>query len=106
MLLAKLTTGRYQSELAVIHGAPPAPASPLVDLGTSRLALISSGGLVPWRNPDRMPRRYSRHRFEYDLPAGPLVAGEWESIHAGHHVTAVNANPNVVVPLDTSVPER
>ena len=28
------------------------------------------------------------------------MPGEWESVHAGYHVGAVNANPNVVVPLD------
>jgi betaine reductase len=100
MLLTKLNTGQCRSELEVIQGAPPAPALPIADLRACRLALITSGGLVPRGNPDRMPRRYSRHRFEYDLPAGPLVSGEWESIHAGYHVAAVNANPNVVVPLD------
>jgi betaine reductase len=100
MLLTKLTTGRCRSELDVIQRAALAPALPLMDLRASRLALITSGGLVPRGNPDRMPRRFSRHRYEYDLPTGPLVSGEWESIHAGYHVAAVNANPNVVVPLD------
>jgi glycine reductase len=100
MLLTKLKTGQCRSELAILQAIPLVPAPPVADLRASRLALITSGGLVPWGNPDRMPRRYSRHRFEYDLPEGPLKPGEWESIHAGYHVATVNGNPNVIVPLD------
>jgi glycine reductase len=100
MLLAKLAGRPFASELALVHPPTAAPAPPLEDVAKSRLALITSGGLVPRGNPDRMPPRYSRHRFEYELPAQGLAPGEWESIHAGYHVAAVNANPHLVVPLD------
>jgi glycine reductase len=100
MLLAKLAGRPFRSELALLRPRAVAPAPALGDAAKSRLALITSGGLVPRGNPDRMPPRYSRHRFEYELPTAGLVPGEWESIHAGYHVAAVNANPNVVLPLD------
>jgi glycine reductase len=100
MLLTKLKARQCRSELAILQATPLVPAPPVADLRASRLALITSGGLVPRGNPDRMPRRYSRHRFEYDLPEGPLIPGDWESIHAGYHVATVNGNPNVIVPLD------
>jgi glycine reductase len=100
MLVAKLAGRPFDSEMILVRPAPIAPAPALRDTGASRLALITSGGLVPRGNPDRMPQRYSRHRFEYGLPEHELVAGEWESVHAGYHVATVNATPNVVVPLD------
>ena len=100
MLLAKLAGRPFRSELALRRPAAVEPAPALGDTAKSRLVLITSGGLVPRGNPDRMPHRYSRHRFEYELPCNGLVPGEWESIHAGYHVAGVNANPNVVLPLD------
>jgi glycine reductase len=100
MLLAKIHGRSFRTELAAVWRPPLTAAPPVLDLQACRLAVITSGGLVPRGNPDRMPTRYSRHRYEYPLPADALVPGEWESVHAGYHVAAVNSNPNVVVPLD------
>ena len=100
MLLDKLAGRPFRSELALLQPRAVAPAPALGDTTASRLALITSGRLVPRGNPDRMPHRHSRHRFEYELPTAGLMPGEWESIHAGYHVAAVNADPNVVLPLD------
>ena len=100
MLLDKLAGRPFRSELALLQPRAVAPAPALGDTTASRLALITSGGLVPRGNPDRMPHRHSRHRFEYELPTAGLMPEEWESIHPGYHVAAVNADPNVVLPLD------
>jgi len=81
MLLDKLAGRPFRSELALLQPRAVAPAPALGDTTASRLALITSGRLVPRGNPDRMPHRHSRHRFEYELPTAGLMPEEWESIH-------------------------
>lgn len=102
MLLDKLGGRPYRTELAMVGLPPVTPAPPVRDLARARIGLVTSGGLVPRGNPDRMPSRFSRQLYEYDLPDAGLLPGEWESIHAGFHVAAINENPNVVVPLDVA----
>jgi glycine reductase len=55
---------------------------------------------VPQGNPDGLPtiRAHAWHR--YPLPADGLDAGRYESVHGGFDVTAANADPNRLVPLD------
>jgi glycine reductase len=78
---------------------PPAP--PLGSLRSARVAVISTGGIVPRGNPDRM-REYNsvawkRYRIA-DLQQ--LDPGEWEPIHGGYDSTWAREDPNRVVPLD------
>jgi glycine reductase complex component B subunit gamma len=61
MLVDKLAGRSFRSELALLRRRAITPAPPLDDTAKSRLALNTSGGLVPRGNPDRMPHRYSRH---------------------------------------------
>ncbi len=102
MLVDKLAGRPFVTELAMVGLAPVEPAHPVADLAKARLALVTSGGLVPHGNPDRMPSRFSRRLYEYELPEPGFAPGEWESVHAGFHVAAINEDPNRVVPLDVA----
>jgi glycine reductase complex component B subunit gamma len=100
MLLAKLNGRAFQSELIGLSSERLAPAPPVRDLSHSKVALVTTSGVVPKGNPDRMPRGNSNKIYPYPLPIPGFVPGEWESVHGGYNVDSVNANPNYVVPLD------
>jgi glycine reductase len=99
LLLAKLG-GETQTEVAASFDrvAPPAPVA---DLGRVRLALVTEAGCVPQGNPDGLPTIRAAAWLRYPVPAeGTLAPGRYESVHGGFDVSAANADPNRLVPLD------
>ena len=102
MLLAKIAGNPYSTEYKIeIHDAV-APAPAVCDIHKSKIALITSGGMVPTGNPDHMPsgtasiwKAYSTDKLNALLP------GEFYSVHGGFSTDFVNADPEVLVPLKT-----
>jgi betaine reductase len=99
LLLAKLA-GETRTEVAAgFDAVPPPPA--VEDLARARLALVTEAGCVPQGNPDGLPTIRASRWLRYPLPAeGGLAGGAYESVHGGFDVTAANADPNRLVPLD------
>jgi betaine reductase len=100
MLVAKLRGEPYQSEMIVrpYRAAPPAP--PLDDPGQATLALITTGGIVPKGNPDRLVRGGATHWFRYRIEGlDRLGPDDWDCVHRGFHVEIVKQNPEYVLPL-------
>jgi glycine reductase len=98
MLKAKLRGDEYASELSQLQSRFVA-APPVMDLRQTRLALISTAGLVPRGNPDRMPALRSSRHFVYRLDPDALLGSDaWESVHAGYNTEEVNRNPNYGLP--------
>jgi glycine reductase len=101
LLLAKLRGDRYSSEIA--EQAPPRrrAAPGLRDLPRARIAVISTGGIVPAGNPDGL-RHINESRWRQYSVSGVerMEAGRWEPIHGGYDAAAARQDPNVVVPLD------
>jgi glycine reductase len=101
LLKRKLGGQPYRSELAieVFDAVPPAP--PIARLAGARIALVTTGGIVPRGNPDRM-REYNSVTWRAYSIAGldDLTAEAWEPIHGGYDSTWARADPDRVVPLD------
>lgn len=100
MLLKKLNGQPYETEMPmpIIDRVPIAPP---VDLSSATLAVVSSGGIVPLGNPDRIQSASATKWGKYDISQlDHLKAGEWQTIHAGFDPSFANENPNVIVPLD------
>lgn len=77
------------------------PASPLRDLSSAVIALITEGGLVPKGNPDKLEEANSPRYLKYHLgDLADLRQGEFESIDAGWDESFVNLDPNRLLPLD------
>lgn len=103
MLLKKVRGESFQTEL-------PIPASDLIDIAPAikpeelakmPVALITSGGIVPVGNPDRIQSASATKWGKYDVSAlAHLEKGEYMTIHAGFDPAAANDDPNVIVPLD------
>ena len=100
MLVARIAGQPFTTELTlppVDHVAPAAP----IDVVRARIALVTTGGIVPKGNPDGMKQSNSTEWRTYPIEGiAALEPGKYESIHAGYDTSAANANPNYVVPLD------
>jgi glycine reductase len=99
VLLAKLA-GETRTEVAAVfdHVLPPPPVE---SVERARLALVTEAGCVPQGNPDGLPSIRAHGWLRYPLPAaGTFASGRYESVHGGFDVSAANADPNRLVPLD------
>ena len=102
MLLARIAGRPFQTEIPVTTYDAVPPTPPVPDLSRVKLGVVTSGGLVPKGNPDRLVSARAERFFRYPIEdRAALMVGEWESVHGGYSTHAVNTrNPNYVVPLD------
>ena len=101
MLIKKLNGEPYQTEL-VIPAKDLVPIAPAIkDLSKARIALCTTGGIVPVDNPDHIQSASATRWGRYDISGmDRLESGVFKTIHAGFDPAAANADPNVIVPLD------
>ncbi len=101
-MLVKILNGEeYTTEypMPVFDRVEPMPA--LKDLSKVKFALVTSGGIVPEGNPDRIESSSATKYGIYDLTGMEKMSPEeFTSIHGGYDRTFVLENPNRVVPLD------
>jgi glycine/betaine/sarcosine/D-proline reductase family selenoprotein B len=100
MLLKKLNGEPFETEMPMPKVDRVPIASP-VDVSRAIVALVSSGGIVPAGNPDRIQSASATKWGKYNI-AGleSLQPGEWQTIHAGFDPSFANENPNVIAPVD------
>lgn len=101
MLVRKLRGEPFETELPIPPKDLVPIAPPITDMAHARLALVTSGGIVPVDNPDRIQSASATRWGRYDISkADTLESGVYKTIHAGFDPAAANADPNVIVPLD------
>lgn len=103
MLLKKVKGEPFVTELPIPKSdlVPIAPAIKPEDLAKMQVALVTSGGIVPVGNPDRIQSASATKWGKYDMTGMELLKkGEFMTIHAGFDPAAANDDPNVIVPLD------
>jgi len=101
MLVQRLNNQPFETELKISLYEKVNPASPLKDLKTAKIALCTTGGIVPYGNPDHIPAATAKIFKMYDISGkDSLKEGEYESVHAGYDPVYANKDPNRVVPLD------
>jgi len=101
ILLDKLNGRPYVTEIPLrgFEVVPPAPA--IKDLKSISIALITTGGLVPMGNPDKIKQAFATTYGTYNIEGvNSLNQGEYESIHGGYDTTFASADPHRLVPLD------
>lgn len=102
MLFAKINGEEYVTEYKIEVHDKIAPAHAVNDLHKSKIALITTGGLVPIGNPDRIPSGTASVWKAYSISnVESLTSSEFYSVHGGFSTDYVNANPEVLVPLKT-----
>lgn len=101
MLLKKLRGEPFQTELIIPKTDKIPPAAPVKDLSKCTIALVSSSGVVPSDNPDRIQSASAQKWGKYDIAGRDcLPAGEFKTIHAGFDPEAMCAVPDRGIPLD------
>lgn len=101
MLVKKLYGKEFQTELPIELKERVPIAKPIVDLTKARIALTTTGGIVPVDNPDRIQSASATRWGRYDISnMDDLKAGEFKTIHAGFDPAAADSDPDVIMPVD------
>ena len=101
MLIKKIHGEAYQTELEIPEKDLVPIADPIQDLSKANIALVTTGGIVPVDNPDRIQSASATRWGMYDMTGMErLESGVFKTIHAGFDPAAADADPNVIVPLD------
>jgi len=101
MLMKKINGEKFETEypMPVFDRVPPNPA--VKDLSKVKVAIVTSGGIVPHDNPDRIESSSATRYGIYDITGmDSLSADDFTSIHGGYDRAFVVKNPNLVIPLD------
>jgi betaine reductase len=103
MLLRKVRGQPYTTEWAVPRYDRVAAAAPVRDLARATIALVTTGGLVPRGNPDRLESGFATKWLRYSIAGVAALPPErWQSVHGGFDTTRVNEDPHRVMPLDVA----
>jgi len=101
MLVARLSGGKFATEIALPEFESVNPAAAVPDLAHATIALVTEGGIVPRGNPDRLESARASKFLRYSIEGLPALSSEsHQSVHGGYDNTFANADPNRVVPLD------
>ena len=101
MLLKKIKGEAFTTEykMPVFDRVEARPA--IKDMSKATIALVTSGGIVPFGNPDHIAASSARNYGEYDIDGvGDLKVGEYQTAHGGYDQTYANQDPDRVLPVD------
>ena len=101
MLLKKLAGEEFETEYPLPQFDRVAPNPPVVDLAHAKVALVTSGGIVPKGNPDHIESSSASHYGKYDIDGVEFLTDKtYETAHGGYDPVYANADPNRVLPVD------
>ena len=101
MLLKKMAGEPFETDLPMPKFDRVDPAEPIKDIKKAKIAVVTSGGIVPIGNPDHIESSNAT-KFGYYTMEGmdSLSKDDYMTIHGGYDRQYVLENPNLVVPLD------
>lgn len=100
MLLKRLRGEEFETELPMPEFDSVEPAPAIKDLSKATIALVTSGGIVPNGNPDRIQSASAQMWGKYDVDGIDQLKGEYCTIHGGYDPVYANEVPDRVAPLD------
>lgn len=101
MLLKKMKGEPFETDLPMPKFDRVAPAAPLTDIKHAKLAVVTSGGVVPTGNPDHIESSNATKYGVYSIEGMDTMSPkDFTTIHGGYDRQFVMENPNLVVPLD------
>jgi glycine reductase len=101
MLLKKIKGQPFVTEykMPVFDRVTPRPG--VRDLARATIALVTSGGIVPKGNPDRIAASSARNYGAYSLEGvADLTDENFQTAHGGYDQTYANEDPDRVLPVD------
>lgn len=101
MLVKKMNKKEFATEYEMPNFDRVQPAKPIKDMSKVKIALVTSGGIVPIDNPDKIESSSATKFGTYDLSnMESMGKDDFTTIHGGYDRSFVLKNPNLVVPLD------
>ena len=101
MLVKKLNNEEFVTEYEMPTFDRVEPNKAVLDLSKAKVALCTSGGIVPKGNPDHIESSSASHYGEYSLDGIDYLTSEsHETAHGGYDPVYANENPNRVLPVD------
>ncbi len=101
MLVKKIKGEEFVTEYPMPNFDRVAPNAPVEDISKARIALVTSGGIVPKGNPDRIESSSASKFGKYNLvDINNFTAENSETAHGGYDPVYANQDSDRVVPLD------
>lgn len=101
MLLKKLKGEEFVTEYPMPNFDRVDPNPAVKDLSHAKIALCTSGGIVPKGNPDHIESSSASHYGEYDITGvEDLTEETYETAHGGYDPVYANEDPDRVLPVD------
>ena len=101
MLIKKLNDKPYVTEYPMPNFDRVEPNLAVKDLAHAKIALVTSGGIVPKGNPDHIESSSASHYGEYDITGvTDLTEETYETAHGGYDPVYANEDPDRVLPVD------
>ncbi len=101
MLVKKLNDKEYETEYPMPSFDRVAPGEAIKDLSKAKIALVTSGGIVPKGNPDHIESSSASKYGQYDIEGvKDLTEATYETAHGGYDPVYANADADRVLPVD------
>lgn len=101
MLVKKLKGEEFVTEFEMPNFDRVEPAAPVADITKARVAIVTSGGIVPKGNPDRIEASNAQKYGTYSFAGmDDLTAADSETAHGGYDPTYANEDADRVIPVD------
>lgn len=101
MLIKKLAGKPFETEFPMPDFDRVDPNPAVKDLAHAKIALVTSGGIVPKGNPDHIESSSASHYGEYDIKGvTDLTEDTYETAHGGYDPVYANEDADRVLPVD------
>lgn len=101
MLIAKLNDKEFETEYPMPSFDRVTPGEAIKDLSKAKIALVTSGGIVPKGNPDHIESSSASKYGQYDIEGvKDLTDATYETAHGGYDPVYANADADRVLPVD------
>ena len=101
MLVKKLNGKEYETEYPMPSFDRVAPGAAIVDMAHAKIALVTSGGIVPKGNPDHIESSSASKYGQYDIEGVmDLTEETYETAHGGYDPVYANQDADRVLPVD------
>lgn len=101
MLIKKIKGEDFVTEYPMPNFDRVEPNAAIKDLSTAKIALVTSGGIVPKGNPDRIESSSASKYGEYSIAEfNDLTEDTHETAHGGYDPVYANLDSDRVLPVD------
>ncbi|TCO79469.1 glycine reductase [Marinisporobacter balticus] len=101
MLIKKLKGEEFVTEYPMPNFDNVVPGKAITDISKAKIAVVTSGGIVPKGNPDHIESSSASKYGEYDIDGVmDLTEATYETAHGGYDPVYANEDSDRVLPID------